>query len=245
MHIERKVQFYVINLDERKDRYEECLEEFEKHGLKNVKRLSAIKPTLEEIKNYKFLKRNKFTSKKRDDDKYFIAASGCKLSHYYVFKRALKEDTKKRYICILEDDIVFKDNFIENLSKSLRFLEKTKTVFDILYLQCNLREIKPRKVERLTEYLMELKKESASLSTTAQLFPVKNIKRSIEILDNSKNEIDTTYQNYFKRRYCLYPMVAYQRDSYSDILEQDYIHPEYNPNIDEILKENKILFPGK
>ena len=49
MHIEKKVQFYVINLHERKDRYEECLKEFEKHGLKNVKRLSAIKPTIKEI----------------------------------------------------------------------------------------------------------------------------------------------------------------------------------------------------
>lgn len=245
MHIEKKVQFYVINLDERRDRYDECLKEFEKHGLKNVKRLSAIKPKLKEIEKYKFLKRNKFTSKKRDDDNYFTAACGCKLSHYYIFKKALKEDSKKRYICILEDDVVFKDNFIENLSKSLRFIEKTKTEFDILYLQCNLRNLKSYKVQRLTEYLMKLKKGAASLSTTAQLFCVKNIKKSIKILENSKNEIDTTYQKYFEKRYCLYPMVAYQRDSYSDILKEEYKHPEYNPNIDEILKRNKILFPGK
>ena len=42
-------KIYCINLEERTDRWEECLSEFKKYGIENVERIKAVKIDEESI----------------------------------------------------------------------------------------------------------------------------------------------------------------------------------------------------
>ena len=44
------------------------------------------------------------------------------------------------------------------------------------------------------------------------------------------------YIKYVKKRYCIYPMIGYQRNSFSDLQNKDIIHHDYNPKLEEYLK---------
>lgn len=107
-------------MDERKDRWTKCLENFDKLNiLSKVERFSAIKFDHDHDKNKKFLGR-----------------AGCCLSHFEILKNA-KDKNISNYL-VLEDDfeLIFDENVtINNLSKSLKELP---TNWDILYLGGNL-----------------------------------------------------------------------------------------------------------
>ena len=65
-----------------------------------------------------------------------------------------------------------------------------------------------------------LLKINKGLTTTAQIFSKNNIKNIIEVIENSDLEIDNTYNDFLKEKYCVYPMCVYQKESYSDINKQ-------------------------
>ena len=207
------IKYYLINLDNRKDRYESSLSEFNKAGIYNVERFSAIKPSLEDINNCNFINKTKLW---KDEEKYIIGATGCKMSHYEILKKALNENNNYKYICIFEDDIGIENDLLSNLSKCLNYIESNNIYFDILFLSSNLSD--KNDAFKISNNLIKLKK---GLTTTAQIFKYDNLVKIINAIEKSDAEIDNTYRDYLENKYCLYPMSVYQKDFYSDITNQN------------------------
>jgi glycosyl transferase family 25 len=113
-------KIFCINLDERKDRWEKCLENFDKlEILHKVERFPGIKFT-------------------HNDEKYkkFLGRAGCSLSHFEILKNA-KNNNLSNYL-VLEDDfeLAFEPKIIlNNLDESIKEMPED---WDIFYLGGNL-----------------------------------------------------------------------------------------------------------
>ena len=214
-NIFNKIKTYIINLDERSDRFNETSFECEKIGLFNFERFSAIKINSNNSKEYKLIDEKK--AWKKNNIKYLYNASGCKLSHLEVLKKSLS--VNEEYILILEDDVVFEDNLLIYLNLALMQLKNIN--WDILFLSSNLKN--KEDAIKINNNLLKLNK---CLTTTSQLFKRQNLEKIIKIIEDSDVEIDNTYDNFINEKYCIYPMCSYQRMSYSDINNQiiDYGH---------------------
>ncbi len=202
-------KFYFINLDSRKDRLINVLNEFKKIDIHNFERFSAIKPTLDEANNCKFMNKDLLWKK---EDNYIIGAVGCKSSHYECLKKSFINDSSYKYICIVEDDIVFENDVLNVLENSLEQIENDNIDFDILFLTSNLGN--KEDAIKVKKNLLRLNK---GLTTTAQLFKYEKIPHIIHTIENSSLEIDNVYQDLLNEKYCLYPMSCYQKNFFSDI----------------------------
>ena len=98
----------VINMDTSTDRWAHCLREFEKHGIGNFERVTAVAPTCKEdmpepIRHY-WDKRNLRNRGHRTK----CGIVGCTLSHHKVASLALERGYNR--ILVLEDDVCFTEN---------------------------------------------------------------------------------------------------------------------------------------
>jgi GR25 family glycosyltransferase involved in LPS biosynthesis len=200
------IKTYIINLDERTDRFNDTLLECKKIELNNIERYSAIKINDTNYNLYKLIDESK--AWKKNDIKYLYSASGCKLSHLEVLKKGLS--VKEDYILVLEDDVVFENNILFYLNLALIQLKDID--WDILFLSSNL--LDKNDATKIDNNILKLNK---CLTTTAQLFQKKKLEKIIKIIENSDVEIDNTYDLFIENKYCLYPMCTYQRLSFSDI----------------------------
>ena len=217
-----KIDTHIINLDTRKDRYEEIYKELQKIGLYNYSRFPAIYPELEDVKKSNLINPNKLWKKKNIE--YLRSASGCKMSHLQILKDALLDSSLNNiceYIMIIEDDVVFLENTEIYLSLALNDLIDID--WDILYLGTNLK--KSDDAIKISDNLLKIKK---GLTTTAQLFKRSSLKMIINIIESSDAEIDNTYNDLLEDKYCVYPMCVYQRASYSDINKSSCDYGEFH-----------------
>jgi len=207
-HNYNNIKTYIINLEHRTDRYENTLKECEKIGLTNYERFNAIKTDTIVINPKKAWKKN---------IEYLKGASGCKLSHLEVLKKFLISNNNEEYILILEDDVVFTDDALDKINSSLQSLDGIE--WDILYLGINLK--KRDDAIKVNDNLLSI---ITGLTTTAQIFKRLDVEKIIKIIEKSDVEIDNTYNNFLKNKYCVYPMCVYQKESYSDIngINMDY-----------------------
>ena len=95
--------------------------------------------------------------------------------------------------------------------------------WDILYLSSNLK--KKDDAIKVNPNVLKIKK---GLTTTAQIFQKSKIEKIIDYIKISDKEIDNTYDDYLKEKYCVYPMCAYQKKSFSDILCNETDYGEYH-----------------
>ena len=93
----------------------------------------------------------------------------------------------------------------------------------ILYLSSNLK--KKDVAIKVNPNVLKIKK---GLTTTAQIFQKSKIEKIIDYIKISDKEIDNTYDDYLKEKYCVYPMCAYQKKSFSDILCNETDYGEYH-----------------
>ena len=198
-------KIFIINLDHRTDRWEQCLHELNKYEISNYERFSAIKPNLKDLpKNYY----DRLEVPTREES-YKIGALGCKLSHYEIIKISKQRNYKQ--ILILEDDFVFQNNFISNLNNSLKEL-----TFDwhMLYLGGNNVK-KPENIENCTY----IHKSIETLTTHAYAMSNKIFDLCLKMMLESGCEIDVFYKKLQKKFkiYCIYPSIIKQRESESDI----------------------------
>ena len=138
------------------------------------------------------------------------------MSHYQILKKALNENSNYKYICIFEDDICIENDLLSNLSKCFNYIENNNIDFDILFLSSNLSD--KNDAIKINDNLLKLEK---GLTTTAQIFKYDNLVKIINAIEKSDAEIDNTYRDYLENKYCLYPMSVYQKDSYSDITNEN------------------------
>lgn len=113
---------YCLNLDRRSDKWETVNRRFLELKI-NVERLSAVDGNL--IPDYVLQQYEKI-------NKYAV---GCILSHYKIIEDA--KNNKYNRILILEDDVLFIENFNDNFTK---FISQIKNDWKLLYLGASQHE---------------------------------------------------------------------------------------------------------
>jgi len=218
-------KIFCINLDSRPDRWDESLKEFKKIGIENkVERFSAINIQPGII--------------------------GCTKSHYECIK--LAKECGYNQILILEDDVSFKDDALIILDNTLKQLNKHGIKFELLYLGANLY---PKNNVLIDSNLALLK---AAKTTHAYVIDSSIFDIIIDYYStcnwddgyewNSQNpdrkNIDIYYLHYIQSRgrsYGVYPSIAEQRISYSDLIHTtNYynLHNSYNNILENSNEKN-------
>lgn len=213
-------KIYLINLDTRIDRYQECLNEFKKHNILNVKRVSAVNGNL--LKNHS--NRNS-------------GNQGLLLTNIKIIKDALNKKYEK--ILILEDDILFIDNINKIFNKKIKYLPYN---WDLLYLGGShlFNKGKFTSISKIVDFDInentykkldnELCKTTWTQTTHAVGINSKNFNMLLNIMENTQRPIDMIYcqlQQNDLNTYTFLPSLALQRPSFSDI---ENIYVDYNKN---------------
>ena len=180
-----------INLDRRADRWELAQKEFDKVGLKNVKRISAVDgdtiPTVADLKP---------------------GANGCRLSHAKAFAFAKAKEYKS--FLLLEDDVEFHNSFNELFN----FMSpRIPQDWDILYMCANPATGTRREVDT------NIFKVYGVYAAHCVIFKESVYEIALSKLMTNYVQADLTYGEIQKEynAYVLYPHLAFQRTDYSDI----------------------------
>jgi GR25 family glycosyltransferase involved in LPS biosynthesis len=193
---ERFDKIYCINLDHRRDRWEQSLAEFQKLGLQNkVERFSAVK----------YSQFDKATGKERI--KY--GAWGCRDSHVKCVEKAKQEGFEN--VLIFEDDIKTISLDTQRLNKAIdQCFEKEDWI--LFYLGGN-------HIQDAIRLSPELLKINGATTTHAYAFNIKHY----EEIEKSMKEceyIDMFYLDQIPKHLGIYhsdPIYFTQRTSFSDI----------------------------
>lgn len=222
IHINR-LPVVVINLDERKDRWEMVSNDMHREGLTQFKRFSAIKPTDIIGSRPDFLPGQK--------QSYRIGCLGCLLSHYNVIKQAKADGLDS--LLIFEDDAGFtRGNALEIAQNSLNQLYDSKTGdpgFDLLYLSGT--HMKPCRPLPGKPNVVQVQK---TFATNAYIVRSTLYDFLLERLPKVTKEIDVFYTEAVQtggkfRCFCVKPHVTFQRPGYSDIQAKKVNYPMKNP----------------
>lgn len=203
-------KIFVINLDHRKDRWNECKLLFKKYNINNYERFTAVSPKLNEISYDQY--KNFIVNKK---DWYVPGAVGCKMSHLNIIKLAKHRGYKN--ILILEDDFSISKDVNEFNTILFQSMKEIDNNWDMLYLGGN-NLVGPNKIMS-NKYIYKAVKVN-----TTHAYAIKS-----SIYDKCINEIGrcgTEIDDYYKRNiqnkcktYCIYPSLIKQRESVSDIFK--------------------------
>jgi len=217
---------FVINLDERIDRWKHITEHLDYVGIKSYTRIPATNLSLH------------FTTPIRS------AQISCFHSHLKAFRKAHEMQLKN--ILILEDDCVFFDYFKPILfdKEVEEFLENNE--WEIFYLGANRKIYKDNnkliylsKFNVVNDHVVEI---GECGSTHSILFNKTFIEKIVEEYPTDELFYDKAFSlkdecsvydnflNYFTKdrsikKYCIYPIICGQIDSYSDI---QFANTSYN-----------------
>lgn len=199
---------YIINLDERHDRYEKIMAELKRIGITDYVRFPAVKPDVNDYVhlNYKFAS---------PDQNYIRGSLGCKLSHLAVLRHARKNGYK--YILIFEDDVEFTANDIEALDSALEYIGDD---FTLLYLSANLYGAK------CTPVTKSFARISNALCAHSYVVNGRDLDYLITGIEQSLEEIDVYYKKVQQQKKCyiLTPGITRQRSDYSNIMERRVVY---------------------
>lgn len=187
-------KIYCINLDRRKDRWEETIKELDKWGISDeVERYSAVDGSLLE-----------------NPYKVNNGELGLIETHLKIIKEA--KDKNYKNVLILEDDIEFTDE-IKNINNYFAMLPKK---WDILWFGANHNKHMGNKINLINEKIIKCNK---AYSTHCIAFNNSIYDLVIELLLRRQKAVDVYYseiQNGYDC-YSFHPSIALQRASYSDI----------------------------
>jgi GR25 family glycosyltransferase involved in LPS biosynthesis len=164
---------YCINLEERTDRWDSCLEKFKEYGIVNFKRFEGIKVN------------GNLSSKK-------LGQIGCSASFYNILKDA--RDKNYNNILILEDDFNFtvsKDEMSEALGKAFEEMPKD---WDMFYLGANIvNEIMHNPIEKYSENLFKL---NSAYTTHSICFSKNSFDKILNFFQSEENWVENLMTNY-------------------------------------------------
>jgi len=238
-------KIFIINLDDRKDRWELILNQLKENNITNFQRFSAIKPieimsdTIDNnnidnnnINNNHYNKKmySEFNPKmvQKFGIKYKVGALGCKLSHLEIIKHCQRENLN--HILILEDDCLFKENFTNNFLKLVETIQNSsdETIrnYDMLYLGGSFIKKNNNSSPTVENNILKCNR-----IYTTHAYILNNTDNNIFntiINDLEKNkypkEIDVYYSQNIQCNYnvyIVYPILIKQYDSYSNILNRN------------------------
>ena len=187
-------KIYCVNLDKRKDRWEQAQVQFKKHNLE-VERFSAIEGNPDNIPT-----------------KIVSGHVGCVLSHYNIIKKASENNLNQ--ILILEDDVVFSENLQDDFKKLIKQVPED---WDMLYFGGNHNGIP---LEMVDENVAKIQK---TYTTHAYAIRKPVYEVVLKMFPKLKHEVDVMYsllQGSFNC-YVFRPHLAWQKDGYSDILNKE------------------------
>ena len=172
------IDFEYINLSNNFVRKINILYNYHKHCLNKIfkkpKRFEAINGNNVKIPEY-WSKYNTYT-------KYYphvsmFGAYGCYQSHYQIYKNFVL--STKNYILIIEDDLEFNNNFVEEFIKIYSCLPKD---WDVLYLSYTNNQ-PPLKINKY------LNKVTSCNLLSCYLLNKKGAQKYIDFLDKIKDEV--------------------------------------------------------
>ena len=191
-----------INLDKRTDRLKICREEeFPKIGINPIRKAGVMVDQIEHP--------------------WWRGAVGCLLSHYHILQSAILLGTN---VFIFEDDIHFKGtNTLEVLDLCCEELNQRE--WDMFYIAVNV--MKP--FYKVSESLAKLNSGQSTVAYGVNKNFIEKLLSYIQ-LDKIEAPIDVIYSERVipnHNVYVSYPMLAIQRDSFSDIENADVKYSEY------------------
>ena len=132
---------------------------------------------------------------------------GCLLSHKKIIQYSYINNLSN--ICILEDDVVFKNNFHEDFK---RFINMVPNNWDMIYL-CGNNFIGLNKINNLVY------KTNGTLTTSSYIIKNTIYKDILNIPDSPIKPIDSYYLDLHKKinAYVAVPSLTYQMAGFSDI----------------------------
>ena len=228
-------KIFIINLDDRKDRWEIVLKQLKDHDITNYQRFSAIKPVELMLTNgenhYDEKIYSEFNPKmvKKFGIKYKVGALGCKLSHLEIIKYCQKE--KLNHILILEDDFFIKEEFTNNFLKLVEIIQNSsdKNIknYDMFYLGGSFITKNNNSSPTIENNILKCNHiyttHSYILNNNTNNNIFKTIVNDLEI-NKFPKEIDVYYTQKIQKQYnvyIVYPILIEQYDSYSDILNRN------------------------
>ena len=208
---------YIVNLDQRKDRWEKLVVEMKRVGIKNYKRFSAFCPKLEDVPLEYY---NKLAIAGADHTIYKIGAVGNKMSQNEIVKIAKKSSFNN--VLVLEDDVEFTEHANQLIDTVMQQIKDHKINWDMLYFCAN--PVVPHKFEPVTENLAQIK---AAYTTCAYVVNSSIYDVIIDKVLTCGQENDVFFATQIHPNYncyCIRPSLAWQRAGFSDVLqgERDY-----------------------
>lgn len=187
---------FCINLDRRRDRWEECLTEFNKYNLEDIERFTAIDGNnLPQVKSG------------------FVTPSrlALVLTNIDILEMAIQNNYQS--ILILEDDVEFTDE-VNKISEYFKFLPED---WDMLYFGGNHNQhvgIAPPKIinEKVCKLHHTFSTHCVAINKRAFTTILNRLKKRDNALDVMYVDLQSTLN-----AYSFYPMIATQRVSFSDI----------------------------
>jgi len=190
-------KIYCINLDRRTDKWSECESEFDKWGITNVERYSAIDG-------------NEIDRTHNNQTNVNNGNLGLLLTHIDIIKKSKVNGYSS--VLLIEDDITFSEKF----SDLDNYMSLVPDDWDILYFGGNHNQHMGMKLEYVNDKVIK------SIDTyTTHCFAIKNTMFDLvlNLLSKHKKPVDVYYSDIQKNFNCysFYPGLASQRPSFSDI----------------------------
>ncbi len=188
---------FVINLDKRKDRQEHFKKELSRFGI-SYNRVSAVDGEDEDVP---------------DIDGLTPGEVGCILSHKKVLERIIEQ--KIQLPLILEDDIIFEDNFSSRFERHFSQLPQDWSMY---YLAANTTQD-----QNLTSVSENIDRTHKALTTHSYSIKLKKAEKLYNIIEDNAFEkpVDNAYTDFQKeeRVYVSNPNLIIQMESYSNVRE--------------------------
>ena len=126
-----------------------------------------------------------------EDYNHKMGEIGCYLSHLNIYKK-IKEDNKKGYTIIFEDDfLINSDNLISEVKKAIDILNSKNIDFDFLFLG----NLKDNHGENIADNLYYIDKNINLYGTHGYIINNKNIDKIIDNLNKIVKPIDNSIQD--------------------------------------------------
>jgi GR25 family glycosyltransferase involved in LPS biosynthesis len=214
-------KIYLINLDRRKDRYDQFLKISDKYNF-SFERVKAFDG--HSLINENFSYENKKISFRKNEfykhepgnhfgienyhDRYFKGAVGCLISHLEIIKTAEKNNYSS--ILLLEDDVAFSDDFEKKIEKLYNNFPKE---WDMFYLSGSLIK-EGEKFNYYSELINSHTTHSYAVNSSVYKTLIKLLEKNIFI-----KPIDSCYVTIQEsiRAYIAMPFLTYQSSGFSDI----------------------------